>query len=442
VGTVKRPKGSKSKENERLTNTFSEKCVLFSKRSAVFLSFVIPVSTVATHIVLFALMIAWFLSGHLQEKVSFILKHPVARVAFLLFGVFLIGATYSQAPIGDITELLSKMSKLLYLPFLLSLMTEEKWRRRAMSAFLSAMLFTLVLSFLKVYGGLPIATRHTIACIFKDHIYTNLMMAYASFVIGHSVLSDQTFWKRLGLLTILIGIIFYIFFMSEGRSGYVIFTLLWLLLGLQRYRFRGVLIGILGLILLVGLAHISSERFQRRVSTAIENLEQYWQGNSNSSVGARLEYSYNTLELFKQHPWLGWGTGSFKEAYQAYATKANLVTTQNPHNEYLNVLIQIGGLGLWAFLGFFWTILRQSFNLESPERWFVQGLWVSMTVGCFANSWLMDFTSGYFFMVLLACCFGALRLKNTPRLAIHVVQEKKWFDHSFKQTAPKTFPGD
>lgn len=384
----------------------------FSKQCAVLLGFVIPISTLATHIVLTALVLSWFFGGNLKEKTQYIFKHPVARITLLLFSIFLIGTTYSTAPAANIFELLDKMSKLLYLPFLLPLMTEEKWRKRVLFAFMAAIGLTLILSLFKVYGGFFPSTRYSTACIFKDHIYTNLMMAFASFVIGHLAFNQSKIELKVALLTIVACLVFYIFFMSEGRSGYIIFAALWLLLGLQRYRLRGLWIGCLGLGLVLGLAYVGSARFEHRISLAATNLEEYVKdGYTNSSLGSRIEYIRKTWVLSKERLWLGWGTGSFKQVYQENA-ETNMLITQNPHNEYLNILIQIGLVGLCTFFGFFWIIFKKSFYLPKLEMWFAQGLLVAMMVGCFANSWLMDSTAGYFFIVFIACCFGALKLKD------------------------------
>jgi O-antigen ligase len=92
-----------------------------------------------------------------------------------------------------------------------------------------------------------------------------------------------------------------------------------------------------------------------------------------------------------------------------YAEEKGLMTTNNPHNEYLNILIQVGLLGLGVFLGFLYTLFKASLMLKSPSQWFAQGLVLAMAVGCLANSWIMDFTSGYFFVMLIAFCFGGLQ---------------------------------
>ncbi len=89
-----------------------------------------------------------------------------------------------------------------------------------------------------------------------------------------------------------------------------------------------------------------------------------------------------------------------------------LMNTQNPHNEYINILFQLGVVGLTAFIGFFVFLFKTARRLPPLEKWFAQGIILAIATGCFANSWLMDFTSGYLFVMIIAFCFGALTLKK------------------------------
>lgn len=396
------------------TSTFQESCDLFSKQCAVLFGFVVPVSTLATHVVLFFLMASWFLAGNLKEKVAYILNHPVARLTLVLFGIFVIGTLYSEASSANRLGMLQKMSKLLYVPLILPIMQEEKWRRAALFAFLSAMLLTLGLSLLKIYGGLSIFTnaRLTITCVFKDSIFTNLMMAFASFMVGHLLLNQTNVLIRAVLGILLVGLVFYILFMSIGRSGYVVFVVLWLLWAVQRASFKGVVIGFLGLGILLSLAYFNSYPFKERLLLVKQDVVQYEIGNSRTSIGERLEFLNQTWQLSKQRLWFGHGTGSFKEVYQNHSAVHELIPTRNPHDEYINILFQLGFFGLTVFVGYFLFLFKWSFMLPRSEKWFAQGIILAMVTGCFANSWLMDFTSGYFFVMILAFCFGALNLKK------------------------------
>ena len=68
-------------------NAFQDICDLFSKQCAVLLGFFVPVSTFATHVVLFCLIASWFLAGGLKENTVY---HKSSRFShnILLFGVF------------------------------------------------------------------------------------------------------------------------------------------------------------------------------------------------------------------------------------------------------------------------------------------------------------------------------------------------------------------
>ncbi|HQY22433.1 MAG TPA: O-antigen ligase family protein [Gammaproteobacteria bacterium] len=395
-------------------NAFQNRCDLFSKQCAVLLGFFVPVSTFATQVVLFLLLASWFLAGSLKEKGQFIVNHPVARITFLFFGVFVIGTLYSQASWVDSLWMLEKIGKLLYLPFLLPIMQEKKWRRAGMLAFLSAMLLTLILSLLKIYAGLPIVInpRFSGAAIFKDTIFTNLMMAFASFMVGHLFLNQTHFLKRIGLGILLATLVFYILFMGTGRSGYVVFSVLWLLFALQRSSLKGVAIGFLSLAILLSFAYFNSPVFQTRCLDVLADFDQHTAGNSDNSIGQRLEFLNHTWQLSKERLWFGHGTGSFKEIYQNYSAMNHLTRTQNPHNEYINTLFQLGLFGVTVFVGFFVVLFKWSFALPRSEKWFAQGIILAIATGCLANSWLMDFTSGYFFVMILVFCFGALNLKK------------------------------
>lgn len=399
------------------TTAFQKKCDILSKYCVVALGFIIPISTALTYPVLLLLMLSWFLSGAVKEKTQFIWQNAIARSVFLFYGILVVGTFYSKAPLQDITEMFGKMAKLLYIPFLLPLMIEEKWRRLTIKAFIAAMMLTLVLSLLKVYAHLPIYhTRFSNACVFKDHIYTNLLMAFATYVIGHYTLSRIQQGLRNGQKYMLYGLIaaliYYVLFMSEGRSGYVVFVVLWLLFFCQRFKFKGIFWGTLALSLLMGIVFVSSNSFQTRFLQISNDVAHYKMQETKTAVGQRIEYTRETLNLALERPWFGFGTGSFKTTYEEHAKKNAMQITKNPHNEYLNIMLQLGMMGLIAFLALLFRILKNSYQLPLIEKHWAQGALAAIAIGCFANSWIMDFTAGYFFVLMMAVSFGALNLAS------------------------------
>lgn len=378
-----------------------------------FLAFMIPISTAGTNSVLILWISLWvvlqLLRGELRIKISQMLLEPVTRAILLFVGVFVVASFYSTAPWSDIRIALGKMSKWLYLPFLVCALQPSKHRRWVLNAFLGSMMLTLFLAMLKIYGGISLwSVRFTDACVFKDHIFTNLMMSFAAFLLAHKALHTSHAWMRAGFLLLCTTSIYYVLFMSEGRSGYVILALLWVFFSIQTQKGKYRAMGITSLIVLLIVAGLYFSNFQRRLlqmahTASMVNMTKTYE---DRSIHQRLSYIENTVALFKIHPWLGFGTGSFKTAYEQYALNRTWPMTANPHNEYLNIAVQCGVLGLAALLWLFYVLYKSTQALKMPEYYYAQGLLGIMVVGCMGNAWLMDFTSGYFFIVLLAACLA------------------------------------
>lgn len=390
---------------------FQTRCDTTAKTLAVLMTFLIPISTTLMQIVLGLLIIVFFAAGteQLRARAKLIYAHPVSRAALMLFLVFCIGILYSTATINDSLAMLAKMAKILCIPLLLPLFVEEKWRRAAIIALVAAMGLTLLLSLLKVYGGLPIRSRFTEACVFKNHIDSNLLMSIAAFCVGQMFLQARERWIKISLAIVLALMTFYILWMSDGRMGYVIFATLWLLFLVQHMQLKTIIVGTGVLLLILGVSSFGPSRLQHRMTLLSEEVELYKKkGSTEQSLGQRLEFAQSSFEIAKKQIWFGVGTGGYKQAYSAFAEEKGLATTANAHNEYLNILVQWGIMGLLAFAALFWTLIKTSFNLEVPERFFLQSIILAMLLGSTANSWLMDFTSGYFFVTFAALCAAAL----------------------------------
>ena len=380
------------------------------------LAFMIPISTAGTNSVLILWISLWMLlhvlRGDLRVQISQMLSEPVTRAVLLFVGVFVVASFYSTAPWSDIRTSLAKMSKWLYLPFLVCALQPSMHRRWVLNAFLGSMMLTLFLAMLKIYGGISLwSVRFTDACVFKDHIFSNLMMSFAAFLLAHKALDTSHTWMRAGFLLLCTTSIYYVLFMSEGRSGYVILALLWVFFSIQRQQGKYRLVGITSLIVLLILTGFYFSTFQRRILQVIHTvpLINTTHVEGDISIRQRMNYIDNTVALIKIHPWLGFGTGSFKTAYEQGALNRTWPMTANPHNEYLNIAVQCGVFGLAALLWFFYILRKSIQSLERPEKYYAQGLLGIMVVGCMGNAWFMDFTSGYFFIVCLAACLAKER---------------------------------
>lgn len=397
-------------------NNYKQHCEQTAKILGVALAFFIPISTTVTHILLLLILLTLFSSSQWKEPFKLLVLHPVARSGMFLFFIFCIGILYSKVPLTDSLSMLGKMSKMIYIPLLIPLFLQAKWRKLALYAFMLAMFISLILSSLKTYHYLPsfLSLTRYHDCAFKNHIDTNLLMSMAAFFLGHYFFIETKPYIKFGIITLLAIMTFYILWISQGRTGYIVFAALGLLWLCQRMTFKPFLLGLTCLTLVLGITYITPSQFQQRLSSVVEELKQFEEGQGGS-VGQRLEFMQSSILLVKQKPWFGFGTGAFKMAYANHAKTHQQESTTNPHNEYFNILVQWGLLGFAFFLAFIYTVFKTSLSLPKNEKYLAQGILLGILVGCFGNSFLMDFTPGYFLVTFISIMMAALPLSSTAK---------------------------
>jgi O-antigen ligase len=67
----------------------------------------------------------------------------------------------------------------------------------------------------------------------------------------------------------------------------------------------------------------------------------------------RVRLWHTAIRIWEAHPILGAGPGSFKSLFAKYKVPGTYMATGHPHNDFLNILVQSGILGLAAF-AFIW----------------------------------------------------------------------------------------
>jgi O-antigen ligase len=86
-----------------------------------------------------------------------------------------------------------------------------------------------------------------------------------------------------------------------------------------------------------------------------------------------------------------------------------MVASLNPHNEYLNIAVQLGAIGVLALLYVFFCEWRWAAMLpEAHERHLARGVVITFAIGCVFNSLLMDHTEGLWFAWMTGVLFAGL----------------------------------
>lgn len=376
---------------------------------AVAVAFFIPISTTMTDICFIGAVVLSLFTGNWQGKWSAIKASRIAFYFLAFFAVFVMGVIYTSAPAKDVSEILVKYGRLVFAVLLIPLFVEEKWRRFAIYAFLSAMVLTLLLSYIKYFGWFGVKQQADVS-VFKDHIQQNFLMAFSCYFLALYIVKHRKFrWIN---CLILILAIHNTLFISEGRSGYVVLVALLLLFVWQMFRWRGLILGTFAAVTLLSTAFLFSNAFSARMQAIGSEFQEYVQGYRNTSIGLRMSYDFSSIQLIKKHPIIGTGTGSFETEYNKLFVQ-NVKRTTNPHNEYFNIMVQLGSVGLLFLLAIFYVTWRYSNDLPLEYKCVAQALTLVMMIGSCINSWLMDTTEGHFYVYFMALCFAALMQRKS-----------------------------
>ena len=150
-------------------------------------------------------------------------------------------------------------------------------------------------------------------------------------------LAARSWWGRLiSFCALAITVLALLLTMSRSALLSMLVLIIVFLVRLRLYR-RLMPVILLGSVLLAAMP----ASFFRRIQEAGE-----------TGGAGRLDLWKAGLEMFKHYPWVGTGLGNFVIVYQQYAGYSPKFHgfARNPHNTYLDVLVELGILGLVLFL--------------------------------------------------------------------------------------------
>ena len=375
------------------------------------LAFALPLSTSAVSGTAILILLLWLLEGRFIEKGREIFSHPVAVAVLAFLALLCLGLLWSD-DLAEGLDVVRKHWKIALLPVLLTAIRFE-YRSWYLYAFLAGMTVAMVITFLARFGLVQyadVSPTHLTPKTF--HVVYNPLLAFAIYLVFH-----ETIWGAARrkpalryLLLPLAGLMIVNMFITEGRTGQAVFLVLMALLLLQVFadnRIRAILAILLLLPAICITGYLSSPTFRQRVDIARQEIENF-QKNPDTSVGMRLLFFRNSLEIIRQYPWGGVGTGDFQSAYAEVNRKRSpaSIATDNPHNQYVLVAAMLGLPGLLALLLVFVIMFLQARLVPDEYQRLRFALPLFFLVIMLAESYLRVHETGFLFAV-----FGAVLYK-------------------------------
>lgn len=239
------------------------------------------------------------------------------------------------------------------------------------------------------------------------HAFHNFMVATVCMWMFVYVLEE---WAGLGwarrILISAVGVagLCAVLFINSGRTGQLAAIALAGGYAAQRLSRRAAASAVLALCMgLLALAYFPTP-FGERLSKAFDDVHAFESGQQVSPVGLRLLFVETSIELIRERPLLGYGTGSYREVQDAHLGIAPMSekSSPHPHNDLLHLWFERGLLGPVALLFVYFALWRAAGNLVTHRRAFLRAVLFAFFTASLANSFYMDWSSGSFLLGLSA----------------------------------------
>jgi len=328
----------------------------------------LPLSISVSTIILGLILLLWIVEGNFIKKYQIIKHNPIIYTFIAFFMLQVLGLLWtSDLKWGQ--HIIGKEWRIL-LPLVLITIVKKEHIKYYIFSFLLAMSISEFLSYLIFFKIIPPILNASIydPTPFITHVSYNPLLAFSIFLLAY-----LTFFKKnyTNFPEKVISIIFMLtmsanMFITGGRAGQVgFFTMfvVFIFLYFRRNLTNAFLIIVITIPLLFTLAYNSSTIFQDRVDMAVKNSKNF-KDDPNTSVGLRLTFLTNSLEIIKHNPIFGVGTGDFPSAYQKINKKntPTVIPPSQPHNMYILEMVQFGIFGLISLLAIFYMQIKISFE--------------------------------------------------------------------------------
>ncbi len=325
--------------------------------------------------------------------------------AFMAMGAFIAFMFASLLWSSDTAEALKQIRLYSYwivIP-ILAVSLKKEWLPNIITAFLGGMFISEIIAY-GIYFEWWSYKNSTpdYPSAFMSHIHYSVFLATTAIILLSRLLSKRYTWRSKLPMAI-----FFItstgnLLLSNGRTGQLALLVAMIVAVIIHYRLTiksFFLFLILSVPLFVG-AYTTIDLFQKRVDMAMSDIQQFQQGEFDTSWGLRAAFWIVTYDILQEEPLLGVGAGDYRsaaaEALRTHDHGFNKETIAwcsdtHFHNQYLMILAQIGVIGFAFMIWMFVELFRLKIGESELKEFSILGLSV-FSVSCIAEPlWILQF---------------------------------------------------
>jgi O-antigen ligase len=384
----------------------AEKTLLSCRYLAIITAIAAPASTAVTGVACIAMLLTWIISGECWQSLKDSARQPAGKMLLVFFAWLVIGCFYADTAIADKIDTLSSWKKLFFTFVLLGLFYQAEWKQRFVVYYLGAMSVAAVIAIVLWLLGVEVRQGRELGIFMTNHSSQSLAFVVAAlcciFLLKES-LGQQQKYALIGLLVLFL---FNVFFISPSRSGYLALPVAAVFAFVNLCGYKKIPHIMAGTAVILLLLVMTSTTLQQRIKLGWEEKTSYQTSENVTSIGTRVIFAQNTLQLIQQKPLLGYGTSAFKSVYSPYAAAKypdwRGGATSDPHNQYLFVWLENGLIGLTIFLAYIYTAVKQG-AAQQPYGAIGASVLVAFAAVSFFNSNFKTFPEGHLLAFFVGC---------------------------------------
>ena len=329
-------------------------------------AFVLPLSRASVSIATALILVLFFFSGNVKVSIKRIWKNPAAR-SILIFVLFYFLSLLGLAP-EDWKQGVRYLIPYLYLlpAVIMMVVLEKRYIPMVLSALIAGMFVSEVISytlFFELWEKSRVIASNPSP--FMHHIQYSTFLAFTALMLLNMLLEETRRGYRLFYFLFFMAVVGTLFLIN-GRTGQVAFLVGLFALGLMHFqnKVKALLLTSLLTLVVLGTAYGLSDNFRGRISIAQSDIHNMInKGNYATSLGYRVGVTILSLPLIEKNPLLGTGVVDTiplirKEAGVMFPDDYWLSIANHLQNQYLQILVEIGFVGLGLFLLMLYSIAQ------------------------------------------------------------------------------------
>jgi O-antigen ligase len=337
------------------------------KKLLILLAFLLPLTVSGANTIIVLICFLWLLSGDYKSKFKQVTSSKIMLASIAFYLLHIIGMLWTEDIKWGLHMLHKMWYFLLFYPILFNIVKSENLKY-CVSAFLLAISITEVFSYLIWFELITPFKNGSVKnpTPFMSHISYNPILAFAIYIVLNQIFFNKNLTNlRFSLYSFFAISMIINMFITGGRAGQVMFFAMLVILIFQFFdgkKIKSLLAIAFILPTVFFTSYQSSDLFKERVHMAISDIV-YFSENQQTSVGQRITFTLNSWDVIKENPIIGAGTGDFPSEYKKIneINTPFLISTTNPHNMYILVLVQLGSIGLLSMLTIFYLQIKSSF---------------------------------------------------------------------------------